>query len=386
MPWKETCAMDFKVQMIADWLKREHTITELGEHYQVSRKTIYKWIGRYQAGGIQALQEESHAPLKHPNATGIEIAAEIIATKQRHDKWGPKKVVGWLKEHYPDQYWPAISTAQSILYKNGLVQPRKKRQHTPPYQQPFQQCNQPNDSWSIDYKGQFRTGDGRLCYPLTMTVNYSRYLLTCHALFHPSYEATRPLLERAFREYGLPLAMRSDNGAPFASVGLGGLSRLSIWLIRLRIIPERIALAHPEQNGRHERMHRTLKEAVCRPSRKSLMQQQKAFDRFMAEYNAERPHEALGMQTPASFYQPSHRPYPRKLPLVEYDNWLTVRKVMPNGCIKWKCQLIYISQALAGESVGLKQVSDTTWEVYFSYLFLGILDESKQKVLPISPV
>lgn len=386
MPWKENCVMDLKVQMIADWLKKEHTVTELGEHYQVSRKTIYKWINQYQVGGIQALKERSHAPLKHPNATDIGIATEIISTKQRHDKWGPKKVIIWLKKHYPEQHWPAVSTTQRILYKHGLVQPRKKRRHTPPYHQPFRQCNQPNDSWSIDYKGQFRTGDGRLCYPLTLTDNYSRYLLTCQALHHPSYEATKPFLERTFREHGLPLAIRSDNGAPFASVGLGGLSRLAVWLIRLRIVPERIALAHPEQNGRHERMHRSLKEAVCKPPRKSLTQQQKAFDRFTAEFNTERPHEALGMQTPASIYKPSDRPYPKKLPMIEYDNWLTVRKVMPSGCIKWNNQFIYISQALAGEPVGLKQLSDTTWEVYFSYLTLGIFDESKRKVLPISPV
>lgn len=378
--------MDFKVQLIADWLKKEHTVTELGEHYQVSRKTIYKWISRYRTGGIQALEEGSHAPLKHPNATAVEIATEIINTKQRYEKWGPKKVITWLKQHYPEQDWPAVSTAQNILHKQGLVRPRKKQRHTPPYHPPFQHCNQPNDSWSIDYKGQFRTGDGRLCYPLTLTDNFSRYILTCQALHHPSYEATRPFLERAFREHGLPLAMRSDNGAPFASVGLCGLSRLAVWLIRLRIVPERIALAHPEQNGRHERMHRSLKEAVCKPPRQNFTQQQKAFNRFMAEYNAERPHEALGMQTPASVYQPSSRSYPKKLPEMEYDNWLTVRKVMHSGCIKWKNQFIYISQAMAGEPVGLKQISDNSWEVYFSYLLLGILDESKRKVLPITPV
>ena len=386
MPWKETCAMDEKVQIVSDWLKEEHTVTELGEYYQVSRKTIYKWIGRYQLRGIQGLQERSHAPFKHPNATDIEIASEVILTKKRHDKWGPKKVVDWLKKKYPEKHWPVVSTAQNILYKEGLVQPRKKRRHTPPYRQPFQQCTQPNDSWSIDYKGQFRTGDRILCYPLTITDNYSRYLIKCQGLRHPSYEATQPCLERAFREYGLPRAIRSDNGTPFASTGLGGLSRLAVWLVRLQIIPERIELAHPEQNGRHERMHRTLKEAVCQPPRNSLTRQQKAFDCFTMEYNEERPHEALGMKTPASLYQPSSRSYPSKLRTVEYDSWMSVRRVLPSGGVKWHNNYIYLSQALAGEIVGLKQITDTTWEIWFSFLPLGILDENKQKVLPICPV
>jgi len=386
MPWKETCAMDIKVQMIGDYLKKEHTVTELGERYQVSRKTIYKWIGRYQHGGVEALQARSSAPSRHPNATLLEIASEIIFTKRQHDKWGPKKVLSLLKQRSPKQRWPAVSTAQNILKKEGLVQTRKHRRHTPPYSRPFQQCTQPNDSWSIDYKGQFRTGNGRLCYPLTITDNFSRYLLACRGLHHPSYEATRPHLERALREYGLPLVIRSDNGSPFASTGLSGLSRLAVWLIRLQIMLERIAPSHPEQNGRHERMHRTLKEAVCQPPQSCLSRQQKSFERFRAEYNEERPHEALGMKTPASLYRPSDRNYPSRLPKVEYDSWLTVRKVMPSGCIKWRNEFIYVSQALAGEPVGLKQIADTAWEIWFSFLLLGVLDETKRKVLPMSPV
>jgi transposase InsO family protein len=378
--------MDEKVQMIGDYLKKEHMVTELGKHYQVSRKTVYKWIRRYQVEGIKGLQEGSHAPFKHPNATCNETASEIIITKRRYDQWGPKKIITWLQERRPDKHWPAVSTTQAILRKEGLVQTRKYRRHTPPYTHPFQQCSRPNDSWSIDYKGQFRTGDGRLCYPLTITDNYSRYLLSCRGLRHPSHEATRPLLERAFREYGLPLAIRSDNGAPFASSGLGGLSRLAVWLIRLQIRPERIALSCPEQNGRHERMHRSLKAAVCQPPANSLYRQQLAFDRFIAEYNEERPHEGLGMKTPASLYQPSNRHYPQKLPKIEYDDWLTVRKVLPSGGIKWCNHYIYVSQALAGEPVGLKQITETAWEIWYSFLRLGMVDATKQKVLPITPV
>jgi putative transposase len=386
MPWKETCAMDEKLKMINDLLKREHTISEIGEHYQVSRKTVYKWLERYNDGGIGALQEASCAPYRHPNATAPEIVSQIIDAKLRHKDWGPKKIVWSLKDHHPEQHWPAVSTAQSILYKEGMVKPRKARRHTPPYRQPFRQCMQPNDTWSIDYKGQFRTGDGQLCYPLTITDNYSRYLLSCRGLRHPNYESTQPYLERAFREYGLPLAMRSDNGTPFASTGLGGLSRLSVWLIKLQIIPERIELAHPEQNGRHERMHRTLKAAVCNPPRNCLANQQSAFDHFRPEYNEERPHEALDMKTPASLYQPSRRLLPKKLEPVEYDSWMAVRRVVPSGGIMWRNNYIYVSQALAGEPVGLKQITETTWELWFSSYLLGIIDKKTNKVLPMSPV
>jgi len=386
MPWKETRVMDQKIQMVSDCLKGEHNISEISEHYRVSRKTVYKWLSRYQSGGIEALKEASRAVHDHPNATAPEIISKIIGTKLRHVSWGPKKVVSLLKRQYPAQRWPAVSTVQNILYKEGLVKPRKVKRHTPPYNRPFRECTKPNDSWSIDYKGQFRTGDGRLCYPLTITDNYSRYLLKCHGLYHPSYEATRPHLEQVFREYGLPLAIRSDNGAPFASVGLGGLSRLGVWLIKLQIIPERIMPSHPEQNGRHERMHRTLKAAVCQPPRSSLTRQQQAFDAFLQEYNEKRPHEALNMHTPASIYQPSHRLFPGKLRLVEYDSWMKVRRVLPSGGIKWQNHYYYVSQALAGERIGLRQIADTVWEIWFSFLLLGYLDVNKGKVLPMSPV
>ena len=386
MPWKETCAMDQKVRMIGDFLKDEHTISELGEHYQVSRKTIYKWISRYKVGGIEALEESSRAPHRHPNATPPEITCQLINNKLRHVDWGPKKVVSVLRQHYPESRWPAASTAQNILRKEGLVKPRQTRRHTPPFSRPFQECLKPNDSWSIDYKGQFRTGDGKLCYPLTISDNYSRYLLSCRGLRHPSYEDTRPYLERTFREYGLPLAIKSDNGSPFASTGIGGLSRLSAWLIRLQVVPERIALSHPEQNGRHERMHRTLKEAACKPPKYCLADQQLAFNHFRAEYNEERPHEAIGMKTPASLYAPSRRLFPEKLVPLEYDSFLTVRRVMNSGCIKWKGEFIYISQALAGQQLGLKQIGENTWQLWFSFYPLGILEEKTKKVLPMSPV
>ena len=383
MPWKETRIMDQKIQLIADWLTGEVSITDLSEIYGISRKTVYKWIYRYQSNTINGLSERSRAPGCHPNAAPAEIVARILAVKRRNMKWGPRKVVSWLRNQYPDQRWPANSTTGEILKRNDLVRTRHRRRRTPLYSEPFKACRQPNDVWSADYKGQFRLRDGNLCYPFTLTDNYSRYLLSCHGLNRPTHEQTKPLLERAFQEYGLPEAIRTDNGTPFASVALGGLSRLSVWLIKLGVRPERIEAGHPEQNGRHERLHRTLKEAAISPPRNNRAEQQRAFDRFTKEYNQERPHEALGQKPPQSVYQRSPREYPAKMPLVEYDSGLVVRQVRNSGEIKWKGELLYISQALGKEAVGLKQLDNHYWEIYFSFLPIGILDERIMKITPV---
>jgi transposase InsO family protein len=394
MPWKETCPMDQKIQLLSDCLKGDYTITELSQTYQISRKTIYKWLERYQEQGSHGLDERPRAPFHHPNATGPEIVNQLIDTKLQHRTWGPKKIVARLEKLHSQIVWPAPSTAGSILKKEGLVTPRHLRRKVTPYTHPFQDCTKPNDVWSIDYKGQFRLGDNHLCYPFTISDNYSRFMLGCRGLYHPNYESTKPWLERTFREYGLPLAIRSDNGAPFASVGLGGLSTLAVWLIKLWIQPERIEVGHPEQNGRHERMHRTLKTDTTSPPKANLLEQQKAFDSFRLVYNTQRPHEALGMEVPASLYLPSRRLLPKKLPEVEYESWYTVRQVRHNGCIKWKGNFVYISEALAREPIGLRQISDMEWEVRFSFYPVGILNEyifkvlsmTREKVLPMSPV
>lgn len=382
MPWKETCAMDQKIQMIGDWLSEEHGITELSKMYGVSRKTVYKWIGRYEAEGPPGLEERSRAPMSHPNATPLSMAREIVAAKLRHQSWGPKKLLAWLEERYPGKRWPAASTVGDILKKEGLVKSRKRKRKTPPYPVPFSECHRPNAVWCADFKGQFRTGDGELCYPLTISDNYSRFLLSCRGLNHPTYEAVRPWFEETFKKYGLPEAIRTDNGAPFASVSLGGLSKLSVWFIKLGVRPERIGTGRPEQNGRHERMHRSLKEATASPPRSDMGEQQKAFDEFKHEYNFERPHEALGQKTPDSFYRPSLRPYPFKVPAVEYHGDVIVRQVRHNGEIKWRGEFIYVSEALAGEPVALKQKEEHLWEVSFSSYPLGVLNELTMKVIP----
>jgi putative transposase len=382
MPWKETCAMDQKMQMIGDWLSKEYSITELSRLYEVSRKTIYKYIDRYNERGAAGIEEQSRAPDTHPNETPSEIVSRIVAAKMSHQKWGPKKVIAWLKKHHPSECWPAISTASEILKREGLVRHRRKRRRMPPYTEPFNSCDEPNSVWAADYKGQFRTMDQRLCYPLTITDGSSRYLLQCRALSHPSYEETQPWFEWVFLEYGLPESIRTDNGAPFASLALGGLSRLSIWFIKLGIKPERIEPGCPEQNGRHERMHRTLKESAIHPPRKNLKDQQKAFNQFVYEYNFERPHEALNQQTPESVYRPSQKSYPIRTPSVEYDTNVIVRQVRHNGEIRWNGNLLYVSETLAGEPVALKQMDEHLWKVRFSFHQLGILDELKGKITP----
>jgi transposase InsO family protein len=382
MPWKETRVMDQKIQMISNWLSGESSITELSRIHEVSRKTLYKWIERYEANQDSGLQERSRRPLVMPRATPAELVAEILASKSQHEHWGSRKLLAWLRSHRPEESWPAASTTSEILKRHGMVHARHKRHHTPPYSEPFLKSNQPNEVWCADFKGQFRLGTGSLCYPLTLTDSYSRFLLGCWGLERPAYLPTRVYFEQAFREYWLPSAIRTDNGTPFASVSLGGLSRLAVWFIKLGIRPERIEKGHPEQNGRHERMHRTLKAEAISPPRKSMNEQQRAFDRFRSVYNNDRPHEALGQKTPASIYRTSVREYPSQLPEVEYPGSFSVRQVRPSGCFKWQNQELYLSEALGGELIGLKEIDNGLQKIYFSFYPVGILDERTSRITP----
>jgi transposase InsO family protein len=382
MPWKELSALDLKIEMINLWLNKEYTITELSTIYGVSRKTIYKWIERYNEQGILGLKELSRDTYSHPNSTPEEIVRVILDKKKHKMGWGPKKILARLRSEYPDIKWPADSTGNDILKRHGLVMPRKYRRHTPAYTEPFLDCNQSNKVWSADYKGQFRTGDGKLCYPLTITDNYSRYILGCRGLTRPTFDQTKPYFEWVFRQYGLPEAIRTDNGTPFAGSGFGGLSRLSVWFIKLGIKPERIEAGCPQQNGRHERMHRTLKQMTASPPRKNMTQQQIAFNRFTEEYNNERPHEALGQKPPASVYSHSTKQYPVKLPSIEYNDDDTIRYVHNNGCIKWNGGLYFLSKPLIGEYVLLKQLDEYLWEISYSSYPLGLLDVKKNKIIP----
>jgi transposase InsO family protein len=380
MPWKETSVMDQKIQLIADWLGGDYRKSELCRIYEISRPTADKWIARYEQRGLPGLEELGRAAHRHPNQTPEELRALIVQTKLRHQKWGPKKLVDLLRQHRPELKWPADSTVGEILKRAGLVKARKHRRRVTPYSEPFGECCAPNQSWSADFKGDFLLGNGRRCYPLTISDNFSRYLLLCRALERPRQEEVQPWFEWVFREAGLPEVIRTDNGVPFASLALGGISQLSKWWIKLGIKPERIQPGKPAQNGRHERMHRTLKEAVA-PQR-DLQQQQQQYDPFLEEYNWDRSHEALERKPPGSVHYLSPRSYPAKLPEVQYESGITVRQVRHKGEIKWRGELIYLSEVLAKEPVGLKPIDNDKWELRYSFHLLGVLDERNKNIIP----
>jgi len=282
---------------------------------------------------------------------------------------------------YPNVSWPATSTIGALLKRRGLVVPRRRSRRTPPYTQPFRGCDQPNDVWCADFKGWFRTGDGSRCDPFTLTDSYSRFILCCEVVPHPDYTHVKPLFDAAFRAYGLPRAIRTDNGPPFAARTVGGLSRLAVEWIKLGIMPERIEPGKPEQNGRHERMHRTLKKHTASPPRQSLRDQQHAFDRFRHEYNDERPHEALDLQTPADLYYPSPRRLPLRPPRITYPHGTVLRRVRSQGEFRWNGRAIHLSETLAGEDIAFILVTGKQWEMYWGRMFLAVFDERNGRVI-----
>jgi putative transposase len=382
MPWKATCVMDQREAFVEAWRSREFAMTELCRRFGVSRPTGYKWVQRVLSEGRVGLRDRGREPLSHPNATPPSQVAAILELKRRHLSWGPWTLRQWLQREVPAHAWPAVSTIGELLNRHGLVQPRRRRAHTPPHTQPFAAVSAANDVWSADFKGQFRLGDARLCYPLTISDNHSRFLLCCQGLYRPQALVTRRYFERTFREYGLPKALRTDNGAPFASIAVGGLSSLSIWLIKLGVMPERIEPGEPQQNGRHERMHRTLKAATATPPKANLSAQQRAFNHFQREYNQERPHRSLAEgQRPGEIYRASPRCFPERLPEITYPGDFTLRKVRHEGHIRWQGDEVFVSKTLVGEPVGLKPIEHDRWEVYFGPLPLGILDARTGKIL-----
>ncbi len=373
MPWKETCPMEERIELVHLYRSGRYRVAELAAAFGVSRKTAYKWLGRFAQDGLAGLEERSRAPHRHPNATPLAVVQAVLQAKAAHPTWGPAKLLPPSEgDAELSAAWPAPSTRGAILDRHGLVHKRRPRRRTPPWTQPFQQCRGPNDVWCVDFKGWFRTKDGARCDPLTVSDAYSRMLLCCHAVNKPDSMHVRPVLERLFRGYGLPLAIRTDNGPPFASVAAGGLSSLSVWWVKLGILPERIEPGHPEQNGRHERMHGTLKRETARPPAATLRTQQARFAAFQAEYNGQRPHQALGQVPPATVYTPSPRPYPNKIEPFDYPPTAAIRSVRHNGEIKWRGELVFISEALAGELVAVTE-AEHGWLVRFGPIALGTL-------------
>ena len=397
MPWSTTSPMDQKVRFIADYRRHVFSLAELCARFRVSRKTGYKWIERFESTGPSGLVDRSRRPHGCPHQTPAAVVEALLDFRRHHPTWGAKKLLRILSQRQPDWEWPARSTGSDLLKRHGLVSGRRRRRVPGHPGRPLTPMDEPNAIWTADFKGQFKTRDGVYCYPLTVVDGYSRYLLACQALRSTAVQLSQPVFRRLFEAYGLPRIIRTDNGVPFATTALGRLSELSVWWIRLGITPELIEPAHPEQNGRHERMHRTLKAETTRPPRGNLGAQQIRFNQFREEYNDDRPHEALGQNPPASVYRRSRRPLPRTLPPIEYPGHFEVRLVSRNSGIRWKSNWVCVTHTLAGQYVGLEEVDDGLWDVYFGPVKLGRMDERKlriedhkgrwvrKKVLPMSP-
>jgi len=380
MPWKVSGVEEERVSFACKWQQGEWSLATLCREFGVSRKTGYKWLKRRERREPAWFEDRPRTAQVRPHALSEALAQRLLQARRQHPTWGPRKLRDLLERKHPRTRWPTPSTIGALLKREGLTVPQRRRQHTPPCSQPFASCHGPNAVWTADLKGWFCTQDGVRCYPFTLQDAYSRFLLRCQALVRTDAQALQPLFEAAFRQFGLPQAIRTDNGPPFASVGLGGLTPLSIWWVKLGIIPQRIEPGRPEQNGRHERFHRTLSEATRAPQA-NRRQQQRAFDRFTQEYNAERPHEALSGCTPGSVYMPSAGRYPLRLLEITYPPEMVVRRVRHNGEIRWRSRTIYVSQALAGEFVGARAVDDHSWRVYFGPLELALLDTRKGKLV-----
>jgi putative transposase len=381
MPWSETRPMDERLRFVVEAERGEEFFRALCARYGIQPKTGYKWLERFAAAGAAGLAERSRRPHHSPTATSRESVAALVELRTRWPTWGAKKLVTVLRERHPELVIPAPSTAAAILKREGLVRVPRRRVVRAHPGRPVTAMLTPNAVWTADFKGQFKTRDGVYCYPLTIVDGASRYFLRCRALLSVRHRETRPVFEELFRAEGLPERLRTDNGPPFASLALGRLSRLSIWWVRLGILPELIEPSHPEQNGRHERLHRTLKAETTRPPARDRRAQQRAFDRFRTEYNTERPHEALGQRPPAAVYTPSPRPYPARLVPLEYPAHYEVRLVSANGGIRWHFHRVNVSHLLAGEYVGLEEVADGEWDVYFGPLWLGRFQERLMRVV-----
>ena len=373
--------MEERVKFIHQWqVDEEENFADLCRVYGISRKTGYKWLGRYESGGIEALADESRAPHRQANAVNIRVERAILECRGEHPRWGPAKLRAWLQRRHRKTAWPAVSTIGEILRRAGVTAPRKKHCRVPRSTDKLVTASGPNDVWCADYKGYFHCLDGSRCDPLTISDQFSRFLLRCQVVDSLEEKHARMVFEAAFREYGLPRVLRTDNGSPFASVGLAGLSKLAVWWIRLGIRPERIAPGKPQQNGAHERMHRTLLEETAQPPQANLRSQQKVFDRFRQQYDYERPHQALDLRTPSQAYECSERSYPNRLPEVEYGSDRLVRTVGSCGRMRWCGERIFITKALANQPIGMEGVDDGLWRLWYSFHPLGWLNERTMEV------
>ena len=385
MPWKVTQPVCQRMLFIAEHVAQEKSVAELCRQYGISRKTGYKWIKRVVQDGEAGLHERSSAPHHCAHRLDPRQADQILALRAQHPTWGPRKLRFRLARLHPEHNWPAHSTIGELLRRHGLVAARRRRRQASPTPTPLTAASAANQVWSVDFKGHFRTSDGLRCTPLTVLDAYSRFLLGCVGLTGcTGLVQVQPLFAAIFRNYGLPAIIRSDNGPPFASTGLAGLTRLSVWWHKLGIIHERIEPGHPEQNGSHERMHRTLKAETANPPAATGRAQQLRFVQFGRIYNYERPHEGIGMATPAELYLDSPRPYPAPpVEPVAYPHGWLVRKVKNSGRIKWGGRVLHLTDALTGEHVGLAPAEeDGWWDIYFGTMLVAHLDETRMMIVP----
>jgi putative transposase len=385
MPWRETSPMEQRADFVREFESGLFTMTELAAQYGISRKTGYKWVAAYAAYGLGGLQDRSRRPHHSPHATDPGVLAILMRLRQRHPRWGAKKLLTVAARRAPTTAWPCPATVAAHLAARGLITRRRRRQVPLVVRSTRAPITRANEVWTTDYKGEFRTGDGRYCYPFTLRDGFSRFVLRCDALTAHTLAVTRPCFERAFAAYGLPDRIRSDNGPPFGGPGLGRLSTLAVWWIRLGIVPERIDPGHPEQNGSHEQFHQVLKAETARPPAPRACAQQRRFTRFCAEYNQERPHEALHQTVPAQHYHHSSRALPRRLPSLEYPGHAEIRRVDQNGYVSWRTPL-FVSVALADQPVAFEEVDDGIWTVSFATLVLGRFDERQHRIHPIAAI
>lgn len=395
MPWTESTPMSQRLLFVERALRRTCSFRALCAQFAISEKTGYTWLARFTAEGRAGLADRSHARRTLAHQVAPELVAAVLTCRRRHPTWGPRKLRAVLAERGPETPWPAPSTIGALLAAAGLAHRRRRSgisrlasgAPTPPPERP-------NALWCADFKGQFRLGTGAYCYPLTITDHASRCLLACTGVASTQTAPARPIFRRAFEQYGLPVALRTDNGAPFATTALARLSGLSVWWIRLGIRPEQIQPGCPEQNGRHERMHKTLKAETTRPPAATPSAQQRRFDRWRTEYNTVRPHEALAQTPPARHYVASPRPYPHRLPPVDYPARATVRVVSSNGCFRWHGAFVYLTKALAGHPIALEECDDDLWTLSFGPLMLAhfdtttlhLMEHTAWRTSPIIPV
>jgi transposase InsO family protein len=375
MPWQETDPVDQRERFIDDHRHGLYSMTELCARYGVSRPTGYKWLARYDAGGRSALRPRSHAPHTCPHRVSDAVAELLCAARKSHPTWGPAKLLDWLRPRHRGVEWPAVSTAGDLLARRGLVKPRRRRRPSVHPGSVPATTAEPNDLWTVDFKGQFRTRDGVYCYPLTLADQHTRYLLACRGLPSTKGVEARAVLERAFRAYGLPRAIRSDNGVPFATTGIHGLSQLNVWWLRLGIQHQRILPGQPQQNGAHERMHRTLKAEACRPPQATARAQQRAFDAFRTLYNDGAPAHRARRRAARQPVRHVAAAVPQRAAPARVPGHYLVKRVTNAGTFRFKDRLLFIANALKQHHIGLEESDAGVWSIYLGAVLLARLDE-----------